>query len=133
MTQVQIQVRKKHRLMSTSDVSVYSRVKKSQFPKSTELIFRLYTNSRLAFPDDALAQTYVGQVETLLLAMDGRQVKLLEEWLGHSHEAMSTCFDYLIQFHRFSYGGGLIPVVRDLIDPRVRPVLNRILHLQVQT
>lgn len=133
MTQLHIVPRKKPRGMTQPDTSVYGLVRKSQFPKSTELVFRLYTSSRMAFPDDALAKTYVDQVEALMLHMDGRQIKILENWLGHSHDAMSTCFDYLSQFYRFSYAGGIIPVVRDLIDPRVRPVLNRILHLQVQT
>lgn len=133
MTQLQTTARRKPRGMTQSDTSVYGIVRKSQFPKSTELVFRLFTSSRMSFPDDALARTYVEPVEALIMRLDARELKLLENWLGHSHEAISTCFDYLNQFHRFSYANGIVPVVRDLIDPRVRPVLNRILHLHVQS
>lgn len=131
-TQTPVQIKKQSRSRMSKPTSVLSRVRSAQWSKATELLFRSLSNSRSAFPDDALALTYVDRVEEITRQMSARHLQMLEQWLKSSDLHMTLGVDYLDQLYRFSYEGGLVPVSRDLVDPNVRPALNILLHLKVQ-
>lgn len=131
-TQTPVQTTKHRRTRMSKPTSVLSRVRSAQWAKATELLFRSLTNSRMSFPDEALALTYVDRVMEIIRATPARQLQILENWLKSQDTHMTLAVDYMDQLYRFSYEAGLVPVCRDLVDPGVRPALNQLLHLKVQ-